>query len=265
VAERLELIDKAKGQGVDCTADIYPYPTGSTLAAAMLPSYVHDGGPEAMVRRLEDPDERRAMIAEIDAQPIRSLRESVLSYLQKNGHLEGISLPEVAHERGVSMGEAICDLLLEEDLAVGFWLTPPESVAVWRQLSRDAMGLLSRPDYMVGSDSIHTGSLPHPRAYGAFPRFLGRLRRQLDGLSLEHIVQRMTDNPARRFGLTGRGRIQKGYFADIVVFDPERIIDNATYDDPQQFPTGIPFVLVNGQVAVDRERCTGSLAGQAVP
>ena len=79
------------------------------------------------------------------------------------------------------------------------------------------------------------------------------------------MVQRMTDNAARRFGLTRRGRIEKGWFGDIVVFDAEHIIDNATYDDPLQFPTGIPYVLVNGQVAVDRERCTGVMAGQAVP
>ena len=84
-------------------------------------------------------------------------------------------------------------------------------------------------------------------------------------LNLEQMVQRMTDNPARRFGLTHRGRIERGYFADVVVFDAERINDNATYDAPRQFPTGIPYVLVNGQVAVDQERCTGILAGQAVP
>ncbi len=84
-------------------------------------------------------------------------------------------------------------------------------------------------------------------------------------MSLEQMVQRMTDNPAQRFGLKGRGRIAKGGYADIVVFDAEHIIDNATYDDPTQFPTGIPYVLVNGRVAVDNERCTGELAGQAVP
>jgi N-acyl-D-amino-acid deacylase len=138
-------------------------------------------------------------------------------------------------------------------------------VALWRQVSRDCLEFLARPDYMVGSDSIHLGSLPHPRAYGTFPRFLGRLRREFGVLSLEQMVQRMTDNPARRFGLTHRGRIQKGYFADVVVFDAERIIDNATYDDPHQYPTGIPHVLVNGQVAVDHGRCTGVLAGEAVP
>ena len=118
---------------------------------------------------------------------------------------------------------------------------------------------------MVGSDSIHVGGMPHPRAYGCFPRFLGRLRRSFGMLTLEGMVQRMTDNPARRFGLSGRGRIEQGAFADIVVFDADRIIDNATYDDPCQFPTGIPYVLVNGRVAVDSERCTGTMAGRAIP
>ena len=118
---------------------------------------------------------------------------------------------------------------------------------------------------MACSDITSAGSMPHPRAYGAFPRFLGRLRREFGLLSLEQMVQRMTDNPARRFDLTRRGRIQKEYHADLVVFDPEHVIDTATYDDPKQFPIGIPFVLVNGQVAVDNERCTGVMAGQAVP
>ena len=143
--------------------------------------------------------------------------------------------------------------------------SPPDSVALWRQVSRDALELLSRPDYMVGSDSIHVGGIPHPRGYGTFPRFLGRLRRQFGTMTLEQTVQRMTDNPARRFNLTDRGRVAEGYFADVVVFDAERIIDNATYDDPKQFPAGIPYVLVNGQVAVGEERCTGVLAGRAIP
>ena len=118
---------------------------------------------------------------------------------------------------------------------------------------------------MIGSDSIHVGGHPHPRAWGTFPRFLGRLRRQFSAISLEQMVQRATENPAVRFGLNGRGLIAEGYFADVVVFDADRMIDTATYDDPKQYPVGIPFVLVNGQVAVDHERCTGVMAGQAIP
>ena len=265
VADLMELIDKAKAEGVDCSLELYPYPTGSTYPVSFLPSYAHDGGPDAIIKRLEDPAERRKLIDYLDNDSPRSLDDAVFTYLPKNRHLEGMTLPDIAGQRGVSMGEVLCDLLLDEDMRVGYRGAPPHSVAVWRQMSRDCVELLSRPDYMVGSDAIPLGSLPHPRAYGTFPRFLGRLRRQFGLLSLEQMVQRMTDNPARRFGLTRRGRIESGYYADIVVFDAERIIDNATYDDPCQFPTGVPFVLVNGQVAVDQERCTGVLAGQAVP
>ena len=118
---------------------------------------------------------------------------------------------------------------------------------------------------MVGSDSISAHAFPHPRAYGTFPRFLGRLRRKYNIMSLEDMVQRVTDNPARRFGLTKRGRLEKGYYADVVVFNADTLIDTATYDDPCEYPVGISHVLVNGQVAVDEQGATGVLAGQAVP
>jgi N-acyl-D-amino-acid deacylase len=265
VDERMSLIDKAKAEGVDCTMELYPYATGSSLLVCLLPSYAHEGGPDAIIQRLKSPSERQRILRQLEETPLRELQDLVLSYLPNNQDLEGLSLPDIAGRRGVTLGEAICDLLVEEDLEAGHWLTPPDSVALWRQVSRDALEFLSRPDYMVGSDSVRVGSVPHPRGHGTFPRFLGRLRRQFGVLSLEQMVQRMTDNPARRFSLTLRGRIEKGYFADLAVFDPDRIIDTATYDDPRQFPVGIPFVLVNGQVAVDREQCTGVLAGQAIP
>ena len=265
IAELMEEIDRAKADGVDVSLDIYPYPTGSTIPVSFLPSYAQDGGPDAIIRRLKDPVERRRISDYLENELDRPLDETVFSYLPGNSHLEGMSLPDLAAERGASMGDVLCDLLLEEDLKVGYWGSPPDSVALWRQVSRDSLELLARPDYMVCSDITPAGSLPHPRCYGAFPRFLGRLRREFGVLSLETMVQRMTDNPARRFGLVKRGRIERGYYADIVVFDPESVIDTATYDDPRRYPVGIPFVLVNGQVAVDHERCTGVLAGQAVP
>ena len=265
VAELMEAIDKGKAEGVDCTLELYPYPTGSSFASSALPSYAHEGGPDGILERLRDPEQRRRIIDHLNDSARRPLDQVVFSYVPKSSHLEGVPLSELAAERGVSLGEALCDLFVDEDLQIGYRGAPTHNVAVTRQLSRDQLDLLSRPDYMVGSDAIPVGGLPHPRAYGTFPRFLGRLRRQFGVLTLEQMVQRMTDNAARRFGLARRGRIEKGYFADIVAFDADRIIDNATWDDPCQFPTGIPYVLVNGQVAVDHERCTGVLAGQAVP
>ncbi|MBM3935412.1 MAG: D-aminoacylase [SAR202 cluster bacterium] len=267
VKERLELIVKAQAEGVDCTMELYPYPTGSTFPLSFLPSYAHEGGPDGIRKRLANPVERKKLADYLTNQTHRYVPEAVLSYLpNKNTALEGMSMPKVVEMRGgISSGEALLQILEEEDFEVGYWGTPPDDIKVWRQLSRDFVEFLSRPDYMVGSDSIHFGSTPHPRGWGTFPRFLGRLRRQFNTISLEQMVQRVTDNPARRFGLKSRGRIEKGYFADIVVFDADRMIDTATYDDAKQYPVGIPFVLVNGQVAVDNERCTGVYAGQAVP
>jgi N-acyl-D-amino-acid deacylase len=261
----MEHIDGAKARGADITFDIYPYPVGSSIPLSYLPGSAQEGGPEAILRRLADSSQRATIAGSLNAELGAALEEIVFSYLPANRDLEGMSLSDIAARRKESMGETLCALLLEERLSVGYLAAPPKSTAVWRQLSRDYMELLARPDYMVCSDITPAGSFPHPRCYGAFPRFLGRLRRDFGTLSLEQMVQRMTDAPARRFGLGRRGRIEKGYFADLVVFDAERINDNATYDDPRQFPTGIPFVIVNGGVAVDHERCTGLLAGQAVP
>ncbi|MCY3543906.1 MAG: D-aminoacylase [Chloroflexi bacterium] len=264
VAERVALIDEAKAEGVDCSLELYPYPTGSSFPIRYLPPDVNDGGPDALLERLRDPAERQRMLEYVLEQP-NDLASAVFTYLPKNNHLEGMSLRDIAAERGELKEETLLWLLEDEELSVGYRGAPPDSVKVWQQVSKDCVELLSRPDYMVGSDAIHVGSMPHPRAYGCFPRFLGRLRRNFGMLTLEGMVQRMTDNAAQRFGLTGRGRIETGAFADITVFDADRINDNATYDDPCQFPTGIPYVLVNGQVAVDSERCTGVFAGQAVP
>ncbi|MGH7266933.1 MAG: N-acyl-D-amino-acid deacylase family protein [Candidatus Rokuibacteriota bacterium] len=261
----MERIDPARSEGVDATFDVYPYPAGSSIAVSLLPSEAQEGGPEAILARLADPAERGRLAAWLDRSSTLPLAELVFSYVPRRPDLEGMSLADAARREGGSMGEVLCRILLDEELKVGYLGAPPPSPAVWRQLSRDCMALLGRPDYMVCSDMTPAGGFPHPRSYGAFPRFLGRLRREFGGLTLEAMVERMTDRPARRFGIPRRGRVARGWFADLVVFDPARVIDNATYDDPRQYPTGIPFVVVNGQVAVDKERCTGVLAGHAVP
>jgi N-acyl-D-amino-acid deacylase len=267
VTQIMADIDAAKAHGADVTLDIYPYATGSSVPISFLPSEVHEGGPQAILLRLKDPA-WRARIAEFlmaDQRDMRSLDQVVVSYTPRTPHLEGISLSQIARERGLSLGEALCDVLYENDLALGYCLAPPMSHGLWHQVSKDSMDLIARDDYMVCSDITPAGTMPHPRSYGAFPRFLGRLRREFPTVSLEGMVHRMTDRPARRFGIAQRGRIQKGYYADITLFDAERVVDTATFDDPRKYPAGIPCVLVNGQVAVDGDRCTGVLAGQAVP
>lgn len=258
-------IDQAQQQGVDCSMDIYPYPSGSSIAVSFLPGEIQEGGPDEILKRLADPRRRRSLEHYLENRLFAPLEPVVFSYLPRNAHLEGKSLTEVAHLRGTSAAQTLCDLLLEEELKVGYVNAPPSNPALREAIDRDCLQLLARPDAMACSDITPLGSAPHPRCYGAFPRFLGRLRRQFGMLSLEQMIQRMTDIPARRFGLTRRGRLQPGYFADLVVFDPNRINDTATYENPKRFPVGIPWVVVNGQIAVEESLCTGVLAGQAVP
>lgn len=258
-------IDDARTADHDVTFDIYPYPTGSSIAVSYIPDDAQEGGPQEILKRLRDPAQRRAIAALIDGREEPRLSAIVFSYMPNAPELEGTTLRDLAARRGRSRGEALCEVLLEQNLKVGYLAEPPEDQAVWAQLGRDFMELLARPDYMACSDITPAGNHPHPRVYGAFPRFLGRLRREVGILSLEAMIHRMTDRPARRFGLTHRGRIEKGWFADVVLFDEKTVNDTATYEKPKQFPIGIPYVIVNGQVAVDDERCTRVFAGQAVP
>ena len=183
---------------------------------------------------------------------------------EANKHLEGMAFPDAAAERGVSVEEMVCDVMFEEKLMAGFRGIPTSSVRLWRQVEEDVMNLLARDDYMVGSDSCPVGGMVHPRAYGTFPRIVGRLRRR-HGHPLERVIQRITQHPAVRFGLKERGTLEDGMFADIVVFNEATINDLSTFEDPEAYPVGIKYVLVNGRVAVDQERCTGTLAGRAIP
>ena len=174
-------------------------------------------------------------------------------------------MADAAASQGLSVEEHVLEVMLESGLACGFRYLPPESVTVTRQIEADVMALLRRPDYTVGSDGIpFTDGMPHPRAYGTFPRILGRLRRR-HTIPLEHLVRGMTGLPAERFRITDRGVLREGAFADITLFDADRLMDGASFEDPKAEPSGVEYVLVNGQIAVERGKVTGALAGRAVP
>ena len=260
----LAPIDAAKAEGVDITLETYPYPVGSSFPQAFFPSWMHDGGPEKFLERVSDRSLRGQIIEEMKAVMYGRPAGNVWTWIgsEKNADLPGMYFDDLAAKRGVATEEMVCDVMSEERLTCGFRGAPPHSTRVWRQIEKDVMELLARPDYMIGSDSIPVGQLPHPRAYGCFPRVIGRLRRRY-GYPLEQVVQRVTQNPAERFGLKGRGVLKKGNFADIAVFDADRVNDRSSFEDPKVFPEGIPFVAVNGKVAVDHERVTGVLAGEA--
>jgi N-acyl-D-amino-acid deacylase len=254
-------IDAAKLAGVDVTIECYPYVVGSTVPGYFLPGEFHEGGADGLLARLEDADAYRSALRAIEAWP--TLDTGCWTYLASaaNRDLIGVAFADAAERRGVSVGQMMLDVMLEERLQCGFRYAPSPSVGRIRQVEADVMHLLDRDDYMIGSDAIPLPGLPHPRAYGCFPRVVGRLRRR-HNRPLEQVVQRVTQNPARRFSLDRRGELHEGWFADLVVFDDERISDLATFEDPTAVPAGIPYVIVNGRVAVTPRGCTGVLAGR---
>jgi len=159
-------------------------------------------------------------------------------------------------ETGRDAVDAMCELLLSEDLRVAQVTTGPWTDGIRR--------FLPHPAAMVGTDSTFLGDKPAPRTYGSFPRILGQFVRDEGLLSLEAAVHRMTGAPAARLGLRERGLLREGWAADVVVFDPARVRANATYDEPRQFPDGIEHVIVNGQLVVDSGTQTGALPGRAL-
>ena len=152
--------------------------------------------------------------------------------------------------------DAICDLLLAEDLRLNQVTLGSERASI--------SPFLAHPRAMIGSDGLLIGDKPSPRTYGTYPRILGEFVREDGLLGLEDAVRKMTSAPAARLGLTDRGRIADGCRADLVIFDPERVRALATYDEPRQFPVGIPYVLVNGELVVDGGEHTGALPGRAL-
>ncbi len=259
-------IDEAKAAGVDVTLECYPYPVGSTVPGYFLSGDLHEGGPERILERLADEGGRDEVIEAFRTLFPGAMATACWTHIgsQANAHLEGLSFSDAATLRGVSIEEMVADVMLEEQLTCGFRYIPTGSVASWQQVDEDVMTLLDRGDYMIGSDAIPHGRFPHPRAWGCFPRVVGRLRRRT-GRPLEQVIQRVTQLPATRFGLEGRGVVEAGAFADLVIFDDADIVDLATFEDPRVPPAGIPYVVVNGQLAVERGAVTAVLAGRPVP
>lgn len=172
---------------------------------------------------------------------------------------EGLNPKQAAERTGKSVTEFVCDLLIAENMAVGVVQFPEPTYT-----EGDVQRIMSHRAHTLGSDAIFIGGRPHLRAHGAFARYLGVYVREQKALDLEDAIWHMTSAPARRFHLTDRGLLREGFAADLVVFDPETIIDRATYTDSRQFATGITYVFVNGQLAVEHGQSTRVLAGRAL-
>ena len=259
-------VDRAKAEGVDVTLECYPYAAAATVPGYFLRGECHIGGVDRLLERLRDLAWRDRLVDSLEHLfPGRS-DAAAWTWIGADQfkHLQGRSFADSAALLQMSVSEMMLAVMRESGLQCGFRDAAPTSGVVTRQIEADVIALLSRDDYMVGSDGIpFEEGLPHPRAYGTFPRILGRLRRRL-GVSLEHLVRSMTSLPAERFGLADRGVLAVGKFADLVVFDAGIVTDTAEFHDPRTPPVGIPYVLVNGQVAVDAGQATGALGGRAL-
>ena len=263
-------IERAREEGVDAAYDMYPYTAAGTHLQQLVPEWVQEGGVAAMLARLRDPDTRRKAVEDAGGGYFRGLPwewdRLVLDYISTdaNKRLVGMTMAEVAAERNRTGVETMFDLIDEEDNRVG--------VVAHNRVEGDVRFFLGHPLAMIGSDGssvsptgVYASDRPHPRFYGTYPRVLGRyVREQPAVLSIEEAVYKMTGFPASRLSLRDRGTVAEGRVADLVVFDPDTVIDRATFDDPHQYPVGMPHVLVNGTPVISDGLHTGARPGRVL-
>jgi N-acyl-D-amino-acid deacylase len=270
----IERVEAARAEGLRITADMYTYTAGATGLDAAMPPWVQEGGFQEWRRRLQDPTTRERVLREmrtptdeweslylLAGSPDRVLlvgfRQDSLRYLT------GKTLAEVARLRGTSPEETAVDLVVQDESRVGtvYFLMSEENVRrqialPWMSFDSDAAAL--------APEGVFLRSNPHPRAYGNFARLLGRYVRDEGVVPLEEAIRRLTSFPAATLEIERRGTLRPGYFADVVVFDPARIQDHATFEQPHQLATGVVHVFVNGEQVLRDGQHTGATPGRVV-
>ena len=269
-----ELVESARAGGLEIRANMYTYTAGATGLDAAMPPWVQEGGHDAWVRRLKDPEVRARVIEEM-SQPTNAWEnlylaaggpENLLFFSFKNEDLKpltGKTLAEVAEMRGTSPEETMIDLVIEDDSRVGtiYFLMSEENIK--RKIARPWMAFGSDAG-APAPEGVFLESATHPRAYGNFARLLGKYVRDEQVISLAEAIRRLTSYPATNLKLRDRGQLKAGYYADIVVFDPETVRDHATFEEPQQLATGVRDVFVNGQPVLRDGEHTGAKPGRVV-
>jgi N-acyl-D-amino-acid deacylase len=265
----LRMIEDARARGVDVLGDVYPYNAGSTKLDNLMPAWAHDGGVAKLLERLADRATRRKIAEEclIDGERWRTVSQGEIGFDQvfvatcARREIEGLSLAQIARQSGSAPVDTLMNLLLEQRCTVG--------MVSFSQSLENVAKVLAHPSLMIGSDSIplYEGDgdrpgKPHPRTYGTFPRVLGEYARDRGLMSVETAVHKMTGMPAARMGFEDRGVLREGLAADVTIFDPATVKDESSFPDPHRYPRGIPYVIVNGAVAVDGGRMSGARGGR---
>ena len=273
--EIVAMVQQARDAGLDVRANVYPYTAGQNNLSSIIPPWAHDGGRAQLLERLRDTKMRARMRTEI----LNGLPNWYNHYLatgdgwggmllvslraQRNKPFQGKRMSELIAARGGDPVDVLFDLLLEENGSV--------PTVFFHHSEPDMQYILKQPWTSIGSDGSAVSidgpsgrSHPHPRYYGTFPRVLGRYVRELKVLTVPEAVKKMSSMNADKLGIKDRGRLAEGTWADVVVFDAERVIDRATFENPHQYPVGISYVVVNGVVTIDKGQHTGALAGRVI-
>lgn len=260
----LAMVDSARTMGLDVRMDQYPYTATSTGTAVLIPSWALAGGDSAFARRTRDPVLRDSITRGIIFNLLNDrgggdLRRVQFARVSWDASLEGKTLHDWVVREGLApTPENGASLVIEAELRGG-------ASGIYHVLDEgDVERIMRHPMTSHASDgrlSKPGEGVPHPRGYGTFPRVLGVYVRDRGMLTLAEAVRKMTSLPAATLNLADRGRVAEGLVADIVIFDPARVADQATFVNPHQYPAGIPWVLVNGQIAVEEGRFTGRRAG----
>lgn len=260
----IELIEKARREKIDINFDIYPYSITGSVLYILLPDWVAEGGKEMLLKRLKDPAIKAKIIKEMQEKKDYEYDKITVAISPVDRTFIGKKITEIARAQETSIEEAIINMLIASKGRIITFLDT---------LSKDNVetGII-HPLSFIASDGFGYNvqyyhkkkEMVHPRCFGAFPRFLAKYIQDKNLLSWEEAIYKITGGPAQKLGLKDRGLIKKGYWADLVLFNPDKIIDRATFENPFQYPDGIEYVWVNGTMAVGRGECTGKRAGKVL-
>ena len=270
----IEMIEAARAEGLEITADVYTYPAGATGLNVTVPPWVQEGGFEASLERMSDPATREQIIREMNTPSdewenmflMAGTPDNILMVGFKSEALKpltGKTVAEVAAMRGTTPEETILDLIVEDGSRIGtVYFTQSEDIVrkavalPWVSFNSDAASL--------APEGIFLKRNPHPRAYGSFARVLGKYVREEQVITLSDAIRKLAALPAHNMRIDRRGELKQGFYADVVVFDPEKIQDHATFVEPHQYATGMVHVFVNGEQVLKDGEHTGATPGRAV-
>ena len=259
-------VSEARARGIDVTYDAYCYTAGSSLLGQVLPPWVYEGGVEPMLEKIGD-GKIREKIKEEARKRVASgydWNKARIAFLQnvKDKPYEGMSVEEIAKSQGSDPVDVVCDLLIEnEGIGMYVYRNGRKESYIFNNLRNSFNYVMSDGWGLAPYEPLRRGII-HPRGYGAFPRLLGWYVRECEAIPLREAIRKITWGPAQKMGIKDRGLLRETLWADITIFDPHTIIDKATFKDPHQFPVGIEYVLVNGQIVIEKGKHTEVRVGK---